>query len=94
MIIRIVKMSFNKCEIKKFIDIFDEAQRLIRNSEGCQSLKLIQDIENENVFFTLSEWQNEIYLNKYRQSELFKSTWSKTKVLFDKPPEAWSTETI
>ena len=33
-------------------------------------------------------------LNNYRNSELFKDVWSKTKILFNKKPEAWSTKKI
>ena len=33
-------------------------------------------------------------LENYRNSKLFKDTWAKTKPLFLKPAEAWSTERI
>ena len=33
-------------------------------------------------------------LNNYRNSELFKDVWSKTKILFNKKPEAWSTKKL
>jgi (4S)-4-hydroxy-5-phosphonooxypentane-2,3-dione isomerase len=32
----------------------------------------------------------ELLRNRYRQSEFFKITWEKTKVLFAGKPEAWS----
>ena len=47
-----------------------------------------------NVFFTLSFWENEEALNAYRDSELFKTTWAKTKILFSDKPQAWTTEVV
>jgi heme-degrading monooxygenase HmoA len=46
------------------------------------------------VFFTFSIWENEEALENYRQSELFRSTWSKTKVLFSDKPNAWTVDLI
>jgi len=33
-------------------------------------------------------------LEAYRQSELFKNVWSKTKPLFNDKPQAWSVDKI
>ena len=38
--------------------------------------------------------ENEEALNAYRHSELFRSTWAKTKVLFAEKPIAFSTNAI
>ena len=47
------------------------------------------------IFFTLSIWEHPQALENYRNSELFKDTWSKTKALFDEQrPEAWSTVVV
>jgi heme-degrading monooxygenase HmoA len=44
------------------------------------------------MLFTLSIWDDETALEAYRQSELFQTTWAKTKVLFAEKAEAWSVE--
>ncbi|MFM1898201.1 MAG: hypothetical protein RL577_441, partial [Bacteroidota bacterium] len=39
---------------------------------------------------TLSRWESVDDLERYRNSQLFEETWAKTKVLFDRKPEAFS----
>ena len=90
MLIRIVKLTFKSENIVKFEHIFKETKQYIQGFEGCISLELLQDKINPNVFFTYSHWASEEHLNKYRNSDFFNSVWSKTKVLFDAKPEAWS----
>jgi quinol monooxygenase YgiN len=90
MIKRIVKLSFHPDKINDFVDIFYKSKDLILASEGCHYLELLKSDEQLGVFFTLSIWQNEGSLEKYRQSELFKETWRQTKALFNDRPQAWS----
>ena len=63
----------------------------IRAMKGCLHLELLQDAKNPTIFFTLSHWDTEGSLNHYRHSDLFKTTWAKTKILFADKPEAWTT---
>lgn len=90
MLIRIVKLTFKSENIVKFEQIFKETKQYIQGFKGCISLELLQDKTNPNIFFTYSQWASEEHLNNYRNSDFFKSVWSKTKVLFDAKPEAWS----
>lgn len=90
MIKRIVKLTFQEDKIEAFEKVFEESKTFIRNRAGCQHLELFQDIHRPNIFFTYSFWDSEDDLNDYRHSELFKTTWAKTKVLFAGKPEAWS----
>lgn len=92
MITRIVKLTFIPDKVPDFIDIFNASKYQIRNFEGCKHLALYHDTNNTNVFFTYSIWEGPEYLEKYRHSELFKSTWAQTKVLFADKPNAWSLE--
>ncbi len=92
MIIRIVKMTFIPERVNEFLEIFNSSKHLIRNFEGCSHLELLNEINVSNVFFTYSYWDSEDALNTYRDSELFKGVWSKTKVLFATKTEAWSVE--
>ena len=91
MIKRLVKLTFRPDKIQDFKQIFEESKEKIKNTEGCLHLELLNDISHPHIFFTLSYWENEAALAGYRQSELFKTTWAKTKVLFADKPEAWST---
>ena len=74
--------------------LFDEKKEFIRKSEGCRLLELYQEQTSSNVFFTYSYWDSENDLENYRHSDLFKNTWSKTKVLFNEKPQAWSLNKI
>lgn len=94
MIKRIVKMSFNPEHISDFTDVFRTNWQHIKNFEGCRHVELLQDELNPNIFFTYSLWDSEVYLNAYRDSELFAQVWGKTKVLFNAKPEAWTVKQL
>ena len=94
MIKRVVKMTFRTEEIEAFLTIFNQTKSYIRASEGCVHLELWRSATEPNILFTLSHWESEIFLEKYRQSDLFRRTWAKTKVLFADKPSAWTVEVI
>ena len=94
MIKRFVKMTFKTDSIERFKDIFYASKDLIAAMDGCKHVELLQDINNPNIFFTLSIWESPEYLEAYRRSELFEGVWAKTKILFDAKPEAWSVKGV
>ena len=94
MITRIVKLTFRDNEVESFLKIYDDSKELIKRMEGCLYLSLNSDNENKNVFFTISQWKDESYLNAYRDSSLFKTTWKNTKALFKDKAEAWTINNI
>ena len=90
MIKRIVKMSFHPDKVEDFKTIFKTSRKSIAGFKGCSHVELLQDKINPAIFFTFSIWDNENDLNDYRDSELFEKVWSRTKVLFNDKPQAWS----
>lgn len=94
MLVRIVKMTFKKENIASFEQLFDKNKLKIRGFEGCSFLELYRDNTNPEIFFTYSYWKDEKHLHDYRNSELFKSVWDKTRPLFSKRSEAWSVDKI
>ncbi len=94
MIKRLVKLTFQSDKTDDFLTIFEDSKHLIRQREGCQHLELLCDATTPHVFFTLSFWDNEAALNAYRDSELFKTTWAKTKPLFSDRAQAWTTTMV
>ena len=92
MFVRIVKMSFHSKHINEFLKNFNQKKEFIRNSTGCRLLELYRDKTNSDIFFTYSYWETEQDLENYRNSDLFKEVWEKTKVLFNSKPEAWSVD--
>lgn len=94
MFTRIVKMSFEPSKIDAFLENFNNNKEKIRNFDGCRLLKLYQDKNSSNIFFTYSYWESENHLEIYRNSELFNTVWASTKTMFNGKPEAWSVDTI
>lgn len=95
MIKRIVKLTFRPDAVETFLnEVFEPSKARIRAFPGCQRMELLRQTTQPNVLFTLSHWDSEDALEQYRQSDLFQSTWAKTKVLFAERAEAWSVEVI
>ena len=90
MIIRIVKMTFMPEKTDEFVRIFSGAQHKIEAFPGCKGVDLTRDLQQPNVFITISIWDSVPSLDSYRNSELFKTTWAQTKLLFSERPDAWS----
>jgi quinol monooxygenase YgiN len=90
MIVRIVKMKFKIEAVQNFTDLFQVSKEKIKNFEGCKYVELLNDTNDTCCFFTYSHWESESHLEQYRQSELFKTTWAKTRVLFAEKPEVWT----
>lgn len=94
MITRIVRMSFKEEDVNTFLEIFDHSKEKIKAFNGCEYLSLHRDHHRKNVFYTLSKWECQAKLDQYRESGLFKSTWAKTKILFDEKPQAHSLDQL
>lgn len=90
MITRIVKLTILPDKATEFVTLFNESKSIILNSEGCTYVEVLRDTQHPQLFFTYSSWDSEEHLNLYRNSELFKNIWSRTKVLFADKAEAWS----
>ena len=85
-------MNFRNEEINNFKLLFAGVKPLIEAFDGCEGVKLVQDISDPELFFTLSSWQTEQHLENYRTSVLFADTWTKTKAMFKTKAQAWSTQ--
>lgn len=91
MILRVVKMTILPQETERFARVFQERRDLIAAFEGCLRVDLLKTTQaDEAVFFTLSYWQHEENLETYRQSSIFKETWSIVKPLFAQKAQAWT----
>ena len=94
MLIRIVRMTFRDDKLPDFHAIFDRSKHHIRAFPGNRHLELLSDPDNPNVRMTYSLWDSADALDAYRQSELFRTTWAATKVLFAEKPAAFSGEKL
>ena len=93
MIKRIVKMSFRPEAVPTFVgEVFEQSKHRIRAFPGCRHMELLQHASQPNILFTLSIWDSEDALDAYRQSDLFRDTWTRTKLGFAEKAEAWTVE--
>lgn len=90
MLIRIVRMHFTESGVEEFLQIFNQHKEAIRNMEGCSHLQLLKDLNDPNTYTTLSYWNDEECLNRYRKSELFGNVWGRVKTLFAERSQAFS----
>lgn len=90
MIVRIVKVTLTPGKRLDFINLFRQVRTKISDSKGCMHVEVLTDSDNPDVAFTISHWATSNDLERYRQSELFASTWPNAKKLFAAPAEAWS----
>jgi quinol monooxygenase YgiN len=87
-------MTFQPEKVADFLTIFEESKNKIRAMSGCHRLELLRDLDQPNVFMTYSYWDDDAALNRYRDSELFNTTWAKTKILFADKPLTYSVERL
>lgn len=92
--IRIVKMTFQEDKVDAFVEHFKLSKPTIEGFEGCSQVKLLNDINQKNVFFTYSIWEDETFLNRYRSSDFFIKTWNTVKPWFSDKASAWSVDEI
>ncbi len=83
-------MTFDPSDLDAFMEIFDASASRIRAFPGCRHLLLWQDARYPNILTTYSHWDDSEALDVYRKSDLFRTTWAKTKPLFVAPPLAHS----
>ncbi len=87
-------MNFRADAREEFLAVFNANKQFIGGFEGCCSLQLLNEKSNPEVFFTISVWESEEHLNRYRDSELFGKVWGKTKLMFAEKPFAWTLNTL
>lgn len=92
MLIRIVRMTFRENALPDFHALFDRSKHHIRAFPGNRHLALLSDPDNPSVRMTYSLWDSADDLDAYRRSELFRTTWAATKVLFAEKAVAFSGE--
>lgn len=90
MITRIVRMTFRPEVKEEFIALFNANKKFIAGFQGCRSLQILNEKSDPAVFFTISVWDSEEHLNRYRDSTLFGEVWGKTKLMFASRPQVWT----
>lgn len=94
MINRIVKLTLKKEHIETFPRLFEIIKDDVSNFQGCHGVQLLQDVHDENTFFTYSLWDKEEDLMNYKSSAFFGKTWKTMKAMFDGQAQVWSTQML
>ncbi|MBC8156025.1 MAG: antibiotic biosynthesis monooxygenase [Bacteroidetes bacterium] len=94
MLIRIVRLTFQEDKLPDFHVIFDQSKYHIRAFPGNHHLELLSDPDRPDVRMTYSLWESAAALEAYRQSDLFRTTWAATKLLFAERAVAFSAEKL
>ena len=71
MILVIIKMTALPAKRKESLQTVQALIQSIRKLRGCVNCAACQDVEDENSFCLIQEWENQKALNKYLQSDLF-----------------------
>ncbi|GAB3264972.1 hypothetical protein GCM10027347_32410 [Larkinella harenae] len=87
-------MTFAAGKVADFLTVFEQSKQQIRAFPGCLHLELLRDLDQPAVYVTYSHWDSPESLERYRHSELFKTTWAVTKPLFSDRPLAFSVERL
>ena len=83
-------MEFKPEAVDPFKILFDQIKSKVASYKGCQQLSLLQVINDSNIIFTYSVWDDEEALERYRSSETFTHIWAETQKGFSKRAEAWT----
>ncbi|MBC3788156.1 putative quinol monooxygenase [Spirosoma utsteinense] len=94
MLVRIVRMTFQEDKLADFHAIFDRSKSHIRAFPGNAHLELLRDPDNPAIRMTYSLWNSADDLDAYRRSDLFRTTWAATKLLFADKAVAFSGEKL
>ena len=95
MIKRIVRLTVKDAASKEaFQEIYRSRNPFKNGVIGCLEVKVMQDVNDDDVFYTVSLWGSNDDLEAYRKSDYFAETWPLVKAQLSKPAEAFSmTET-
>ena len=89
-LIRWVQLHIDPLKTDEFLDLFQGSKESIRSFPGCQYMALLEGT-SAGEFFTLSVWESQEFLEKYRSSPLFSDLWGSVKATFCAPAQALTT---
>jgi quinol monooxygenase YgiN len=94
MVIRIVSLKCRPEDVDAFRLLLRESSPRVRQSPGCLSLQIVNDIADPTSFFTLSTWRDRDALEAYRASPLFVEIWPRVKAFLREAAWASTCEEI
>lgn len=86
MIIVTTRMTVRRQLRSKLTDSIKKLLKPARMAAGCINYKFYRDIENENIFCSVEEWETHADLENYFRSDTFKNL-LEVMGLLDEPPD-------
>jgi quinol monooxygenase YgiN len=71
MILAIIEMNAQPAKRKELLQTLHAIIQQIRHEKGCTKCSACQDIENNNIFSLIEEWETKQYIDNHLRSELF-----------------------
>ena len=71
MILAIIEMNARPAKRKEVLQTLQALTRELRKEEVCIKCSACQDVEAENCFRLIEEWETKQHLNNHLRSELF-----------------------
>ncbi len=71
MIVSNTKISVKPENRKEFLQTLNSLIGKVRHGKGCVSYNLYQDVENENAFILIEEWETQSDLDNHLRSDRF-----------------------
>lgn len=91
MIKRIVKLTLKDSDaIQVFEKIYKERNPSKNKIQGCRSVEVMKDVNEDLVYYTVSQWDANEDLEAYRASAYFSETWPMVKAQLSQRAEAFS----
>ena len=91
MIKRIVRLTVKDAAAKEaFQEIYRSRNPYKNGVPGCREVKVMQDVNDDDVYYTVSIWDSNDDLEAYRNSDYFAKTWPMVKAQLSKRAEAFS----
>ncbi|MFW5659128.1 MAG: putative quinol monooxygenase [Bacteroidota bacterium] len=90
MIIRLVRLPTSPERLPRLKAVLADVMPTVRQQPGCTHLELLADHDQPCVLFTLSHWQSDADLQRYRKSEVFGKVWPRLKAELSEKPSAVS----
>ena len=85
MIITTVKLRGREEKRKEILQTISGLTDQVRLLKGCLSVNSYQDINDENIFYHVEEWQTQQELDDYLNSNLFSALLGIKTILVEKP---------
>lgn len=94
MITRITKFQVKPELSEEFESFVHQFKDELMSTEGCRHFDILKDKENNKQLFMFMIWQEDDFLDQFRQSDLNKLLVGKLNYFSEKEPSSWTVETV